>query len=111
MVIRVLFSFFANLMKVKKIIALICLFVLSIQVIPLRQIGAMLFNNQLTEEIAHGADCGKKSNAEKEIHHFFTAELNTTAKELSVTNNQSIYSRSSLVKLHIAEVPTPPPNI
>lgn len=98
-------------MKIKKIIALICLVVLSIQVLPLRQIGAMLFNNQITEEIAHSYSFGKKSNAEKEIHHFFTAELNTTAKELSITNNQSIYSRSSLIKLHIAEVPTPPPNI
>ena len=98
-------------MKVKKIIALICLVVLSTQVLPLRQIGAILFNNQLTEEIAHSVDGGKKMNGEKEMHHCFHAALNTTAKELSVTNNQSIYSRSRLVKLHIAEVPTPPPNI
>ena len=98
-------------MKLKKIIALICLFVLSIQVLPLQQIGAMLFNNQITEEIAHNADGGKKLNGEKELHHFFPSVLKTTGKELSVTNNQSIYSRSRLVKLHIAEVPTPPPNI
>jgi len=98
-------------MKIKKIIALICLVALSTQVIPLQQIGAMLFNNQITEEIAHGSDCGKKGNAEKEVHHFFPAALNLTARELVVANNQSIYSRSILVKLHIAEVPTPPPNI
>lgn len=98
-------------MKVKKIIALICLVVLSTQVLPLRQIGAILFNNQLTEEIAHSVDGGKKMNGEKEMHHCFYTVLNTTGKELSVTNNQSIYSRSRLVKLHIAEVPTPPPNI
>jgi hypothetical protein len=98
-------------MKVKKIIALICLVVLSIQVLPLKQIGAILFNNQMTEEIAHGVDGGKKMSGEKEMHHCFYAVLNTTGKELAVTNNQSIYSRSRLVKLHIAEVPTPPPNI
>ncbi len=98
-------------MKVKKIIALICLIVLCTQVIPLRQIGAMLFNNQLTEEIAHGSDCGKKLSGEKEVHNFFPVVFNNATKELAVTNNQSIYSRSRLVKLHIAEVPTPPPNI
>jgi len=98
-------------MKLKKIIALICLVVLSIQVLPVQQIGAMLFNNQITEEIAHSSDCGKKVNGEKEVHNFFPDVLNNTGKELAVTNNQSIYSRSRLVKLHIAEVPTPPPNI
>lgn len=98
-------------MKLKKVIALICLIVLSTQVIPVRQIGAMLFNNQLTEEIAHGSDCGKKGNSEKEVHNFFPTVSNISIKELAVTNNQSIYSRSSLVNLHIAEVPTPPPNI
>lgn len=98
-------------MKLKKIIALICILVLSVQVIPLRQIGAMLFNNQLTEEIAHNSDCGKKSSSEKEVPSSFPAVLNTAVKELSATNNLSIYSRSNLVKLHIAEVPTPPPNM
>ena len=98
-------------MKFKKVIALICLIVLSTQVIPLQQIGSMLFNNQITEEIAHGSDCGKKMNGEKEVHNFFPVVFNTNARELASTNNQSIYSRSRLVKLHIAEVPTPPPNI
>jgi len=98
-------------MKVKKVIAFICLLVLSIQVIPLRQIGSMLFNNQITEEIAHGSDCGKKMNGEKEVHNFFPVVFNTNAREITGTNNQSIYSRSRLVKLHVAEVPTPPPNI
>ena len=97
-------------MKVRKIIAVICLVVLCTQVIPLRQIGAMLFNNQITEELAHSSDFGKRISGEKEAHHFFPV-LNVAAKELAATNNLSIYSRSSLVKLHIAEVPTPPPNI
>ncbi len=98
-------------MKVKKIIALTCLAVLCTQVIPLRQIGAMLFNNQITEEIAHNSECGKKPLEEKEVHTWFPALAASHIKTLSGTNNHSIYAHSPLVYLHIAEVPTPPPNI
>ena len=98
-------------MKLKKIIALICLVVLSTQVIPLRQIGAMLFNNQIQEEIAHASDCGKKLPGEKELHNYFPSVFNFQVQTLSGINNQSIYAHSRLVKLHVAEVPTPPPNI
>lgn len=99
-------------MKLKKIIAIICLIVLSIQIIPLRQIGAILFNNQITEEIAHSSDCGKKSSGEKEFHHYSSIPVfSNAALELSGTNNQSIYARDQLVKLHVDEVPTPPPNL
>lgn len=99
-------------MKLKKIIAVICLVVLSIQVIPLRQIGAILFNNQITEEIAHASDCGKKSSGEKEFHHYSPVHVfNNASLELAGTNNQSIYARDRLVRQHVDEVPTPPPNL
>ena len=98
-------------MTPKKIIALFCLIVLCIQVVPLRQIGAMLFNNQITEEIAHASDCGKKLSEEKELHSYFPSVFNVLSKTLSGTNNQSIYGHVRLVKLHVAEVPTPPPNL
>jgi hypothetical protein len=81
------------------------------QVLPLRQIGAILFNNQITEEIAHGADYGKKLQGEKESHDYFPSVFYCTTLELAGTNNQSIYAHSRLVKLHVEEVPTPPPNI
>jgi hypothetical protein len=97
-------------MKLKKIIAIICLIVLSTQVIPLRQIGAMLFNNQLTEEMAHASDFGKKLSEEKELHTYYPL-LNAQEKILSDINNHSMYAHTRLVKQHVAEVPTPPPNI
>ena len=97
-------------MKLKKIIAVICLTVLSTQGIPLRQIGAILFNNQLTEEIAHASDLGKKLSEEKELHTYDPL-LSTQVKILSDINNHSMYAHTRLVKQHVAEVPTPPPNI
>lgn len=97
-------------MKLKKFIALICLIVLSTQVIPLRQIGAILFNNQITEEIAHASDCGKKLSEEKELHTSYLP-LDIQVKILSDINNLSMFAHSRLVKQHVAEVPTPPPNL
>ena len=105
------FLFLCPQMTPKKIIALFCLIVLCIQVIPLQQIGAMLFNNQITEEIAHTSDCGKKLSEEKELHTYFPSVFNVRQETLSGTNNQSIYGHVRLVKLHVAEVPTPPPNL
>jgi hypothetical protein len=98
-------------MKSKNIIAIICLIVLCIQVIPLRQIGAMLFNNQITEELAHSSDCGKKITQEKEFHHSFHTVFSSLDEELSGTNGNGIHAHSPLIKQHIKEVPTPPPNV
>jgi hypothetical protein len=97
-------------MKLKKVIALICLIVLSTQVVPLRQIGAILFNNQITEEIAHASDCGKRLSEEKELHTSYLS-LGIQVKILSDINNLSMFAHSRLVKQHVAEVPTPPPNL
>jgi len=98
-------------MKAKKIIAVICLAMLCTQVIPLKQIGAMLFNNQITEEIAHTSDCGKKLPGEKESDHYLPAwEYYSSVLALS-TSNHGIYASSVLVQLHFAEVQTPPPNL
>ena len=98
-------------MKLKKLIALICLIVLCTQVIPLRQIGAILFNNQITEEIAHTTDCGKKLTGEKDAYTYLPSVFNFQLQTLSGTNSKSIYAHSALIKLHVAEVPTPPPNL
>jgi len=98
-------------MNLKKIIALICLFVLSMQVIPVRQIGAMLFNNQITEEIAHSSDCGKKLSVEKESDNYILSFNHYNISALSLTNNRSIHAHTVLVKLHVEEVQTPPPNL
>jgi hypothetical protein len=108
--VSLLFSFFANLMNLKKPIALFCLIVLCTTVIPLRQIGAILFNNQITEEIAHAIDTGKRLSEEKELHAAYPL-LGIQVKLLSDINNHSMYAHSRLVKQHVAEVPTPPPNV
>lgn len=97
-------------MNIKKVIAIICLAILCTQVIPLKQIGAMLFNNQLTEEIAHSCDCGKKPLADKDDNYLPAREISQASAILS-TANHGIHAPSTLIQLHYAEVQTPPPNL
>jgi hypothetical protein len=98
-------------MKLKKIIAIFCLMVLSIQMLPVQQIGAILSSNQLTEEIPHSLDYGKKLQIEKQSDNYLLSVFNYHLSDLNNTNNHSIHSHAPLVKLHIAEVQTPPPNL
>ena len=97
-------------MQLKKAIALFCLIVLCMQVLPVKQIGAILFNNQITEELAH-ADDSKKQTAKNESDNYFPAYFNYAAQEITGTNNHNAHIHFALVRLHYAEVPTPPPNL
>jgi hypothetical protein len=111
LVFKQFFSFFVHL-QLKKIIALFCLLVLCIQVLPIKQIGAVLFNNQITEELAHSSDCGPKKQASlNESDHYLPANLSYALPESQCSNNHSIFAHFPLIQLHFAEVQTPPPNL
>jgi hypothetical protein len=97
-------------MQLKKTIALFCLIVVCMQVLPVKQIGAILFNNQITEEIAH-ADVSKKQTAKNESDHYLLPHFDYDTQESAGTNNHNTQACFALVHLHYAEVPTPPPNV
>lgn len=97
-------------MQLKKVIALFCLSVVSLQILPVKQIGSILFNNQITEEIAH-ADISKKQTAKNESDQYLVPHLNYNTQESADTNNYDTQACFALVQLHYAEVPTPPPNV
>ena len=97
-------------MKFKKFIALLCFIILCIQALPVRQLGAVLFNNQITEELSH-ADDAKKQGAEKESDHYLPAFYSCYFQEVGSTSNHTAQNNFNLVLLHIAEVQTPPPNL
>lgn len=99
-------------MQLKKIIALFCVVVLCMQLLPVQQLGAVLFNNQITEEIAHTPDCAKASSIEKQTDDYLLTHTISSEHNLSCTNNCNIHVHAAaLVKLHVAEVQTPPPNL
>jgi hypothetical protein len=97
-------------MKAKKIIALFCLLFIGLQALPVKQLGAILFNNQITEEIAHANDGGKKHFSENPSDHYLPVYAHSYVHENIGTNNHTTHGYFPLVQLHVAEVQTPPPN-
>jgi hypothetical protein len=61
----------SSLMKSNKIIAFFLTLVLSVQVIPLKQIAEWLSSAQITEEITHTVKSGKYNPAAEEVKHPF----------------------------------------
>jgi hypothetical protein len=98
-------------MKFKKIIALFCLMILSTQILPVKAIGAVLFGNQVNEEILHSMDANKDAPCKLLIKgdsfiHQIAANI-----FLSGTISEYVHFASLLPHNHAAEIHTPPPNI
>ena len=96
----------------KKIIALVCLLILGIQVLPLRQIGCLLSKNQLTEELPHSV-CEVKNSVQKfepTIPDPF-GSAGVLQTDLLATNAiRFVHFASVLPASHEGEIHTPPPN-
>jgi hypothetical protein len=98
-------------MKLKKIIALVCLLVLATQMLPVKEIGSMLFGNQINEELPHSLDIGKETPGKL----IFKSDsfINQPAENIFLASNISEYVHfaSLLPHNHAAEIHTPPPNL
>lgn len=93
----------------KKIVALICLIVLSVQVLPVQQIGSLLGSNTINEELPHNfstekADDLKFENASCDISALLHISSETQSEAY-------IHFASSIPDNHQGEIQTPPPNI
>jgi len=96
-------------MKFKKIIALLCIVVLSTQMLPVKAIGAVLFGNQINEEIPHSLDAGKDAPCKLLLKDdlFFSVAGNHL---ISGSVREYVHFASLLPSNHAGEVQTPPPN-
>lgn len=100
-------------MKLKTIISLFCLVVLMFQLLPVKQLGSLLFSNQIQEELPHSMDDVEKDikgklDFKKDFcctHDF--AEIN----HISANAIGYIHFATALPAAHAGEIHTPPPNI
>ena len=95
----------------KKLINIFLLLTFAVQMLPVQQIGSMLFGNQLTEEVPHALDDFSKDECKSEgksefletsfasIEPHFTI-VSIVLKELSVTFPHN----------HSTDIYSPPPN-
>ncbi|MBI1781115.1 MAG: hypothetical protein HYR66_07060 [Sphingobacteriales bacterium] len=96
----------------KKIISVFLLLVFSTQVLPVAQIGRMLYQNQLTEELPHSTTSAPAPNSFiEELHKAYWQDVqgeNVRLYTLIITHH--LHESEKFFTQFIAEVQTPPPN-
>jgi hypothetical protein len=95
----------------KKLINIFLILVLSVQMLPVQQMGRALFNNFFNEEIPHSMDfekdCCKKMQGKSE---FIDWTSNPVLVAGSIEMVQSSFEDASMPHNHSNEILVPPPN-
>jgi hypothetical protein len=85
--------------------------VMAIQILPIQQMGRMLFSNQFTEEIPHSLDIEKSDFKKGNIKSDFlgTAPLAITVAFIELPS-QHCYFADAIPKNYTDDIHVPPPN-
>ncbi len=96
----------------KKLVNILLIIVLTVTVLPLKQVGKMLFNNQWTEELADHADHSpeKKSQPAKWTFLAGFADADTHHGQEAMGLTHGFYYIQSLPLNPTGEIHSPPPN-
>jgi hypothetical protein len=96
----------------KKFLAILFLSIFTIQILPIKEIGKILWNGQMTEEVHESGSCHKKMASDSHnklwYHNFGTA--------ISIEDNGvsrltlHVLRDEALIKSHHRDVPLQPPN-
>lgn len=97
----------------KKVFAYLLLTIISFQLLPVKEVGAIFYGNQMIEELCHGAvDSDAKSTESNEelkksdiyLNHFTVSlQINTSSSANLHATHQDYQSRLA------DDIPTPPP--
>jgi hypothetical protein len=82
------------------------------QIAPVKKIGAILFGNQINEELVHApdADAGKELGKKLYKSDFYIVDSDNE-KKLLARRQGNYYNFSSLLpQNHAGDIHTPPPN-
>ena len=84
---------------------------MTLQMLPISQIGQMLSTNQWTEELPHNAN-DQGSKAENNLHpNFFPPELNYNMAIIAESKALAyLHSSDQIPFNHSSDVVTPPPD-
>lgn len=95
----------------KKVAAILFLTIFTFMMLPLKQIGKMLWDNQMTEEVHEHGPCHKKM-ANNDHDKFWYHHLFSTASidDSNVICYKHASRAEALIKCHHLDVPLQPPN-
>ncbi len=95
----------------KKCGTLFLLLVLSIQALPIQQMGSLLFSNQFTEEIPHAMDVEKDSIKKADLKSdFLTPPSLTLISHFIECDFEHLYFATAIPQNHTDDIHVPPPN-
>jgi hypothetical protein len=95
-----------------KIISLFLSLLMTLQMLPIAQIGQMLSTNQWTEELPHNAN-DHSGKAEDNSHsNFFPPEINYNMAVLAETKALAyLHSSDQIPSNHSTDIISPPPDV
>ena len=97
----------------KKLVNILLILVLSVTILPIKQVGNMLFNNQWTEELSDHADhqVEKKSTPAKWALLKDSDLFNCSNQSLLLASSGHYAFSQSLPVNPCGEIHSPPPNL
>jgi hypothetical protein len=96
-------------MKLKKIIAFFFLLALSFQILPLKQLGSLLFSCELQEEVAGAVDVEKEKDKLVKGLYSMASSIQLSFRTIA-ESLKYIPFKTTLPPSHEGEIHTPPPN-
>ncbi len=97
------------------VLASFFLLIFSFQVLPVKEIGKILFKGTMIEEIHESApDCDETQSKLKKGKDLFTPYKTYATASLMlvlISNGLGIFNPESISKQHIPDIITPPPNV
>lgn len=102
----------------KNCLAIFCLLIFSIQVLPIKQIGAILFKGQITEELHQHHDNSSSDTPIKlkkdgdPLNGYFLAANQNLSRNLYLGNklHTAFHAAERLPVCHVSDIFAPPPN-
>lgn len=95
----------------KRLCTYFLLLVLAIQILPIQQMGSLLFSNQFTEEIPHSVDmdkgCFKKAGIKSDYLPTPTFAITPVFIGFSF---QHLHFADAIPQNHTGDIHVPPPN-
>jgi len=94
----------------KKICTYFLLLVLTIQILPIQQMGSLLFSNQFTEELPHSADTDKSCVKQALKSDYLSTPSFSPVSAFINSSSQYLHFADAIPQNHADDIHVPPPN-
>lgn len=94
----------------KQFYTVFLLMVMAIQILPIQQMGGLLFNNQFTEEVPHAVPIEKGNFQKAFLRSDYIATAFESISSFINANSPHHYFDAAIPPNHTSDILVPPPN-